>query len=154
VFCDVSTSTARPFVTKPFWRKVFNNIHRLAHSGVKATMKFVKQRFVWPAIDADCRHWARACVECQRTKITRHDTAPLSSFSLPSQWFEHVHLDLIIMPYSGGFRYCLTCINRFTRWPEVIPLEDQEAATVARAFYTHWIARFGTPLRITTDQGR
>jgi cleavage and polyadenylation specificity factor subunit 1 len=33
-------------------------------------------------------------------------------------------------------------------------LEDQEAATVARAFYTHWIARFGTPLRITTDQGR
>jgi cleavage and polyadenylation specificity factor subunit 1 len=58
------------------------------------------------------------------------------------------------MPYSEGFRYCLTCIDRFTRWPEVIPLEDQEAATVARAFYTHWIARFGTPLRITTDQGR
>lgn len=31
---------------------------------------------------------------------------------------------------------------------------DQEAATVARAFYEGWIARFGTPLRITTDQGR
>lgn len=154
VFCDLSTSTARPFVTKPFRRKVFNNIHRLAHPGVKATTKLVKQRFVWPAIDADCRHWARACVECQRAKITRHVTAPLGSFSLPSQRFEHVHLDLIIMPYSEGFRYCLTCIDRFTRWPEVIPLEDQEAKTVARAFYTHWIARFGTPLRITTDQGR
>ncbi|XP_025421207.1 uncharacterized protein LOC112691264 [Sipha flava] len=122
--------------------------------GVKATTKLVKQRFAWPAIDADCRHWARACVECQRAKITRHVTAPLSSFSLPSQRFEHVHLDLIVMPYSEGFRYCLTCIDRFTRWPEVILLGDQEAATVARAFYTHWIARFGTPLRITTDQGR
>jgi len=58
------------------------------------------------------------------------------------------------MPYSEGFRYCLTCVDRFTRWPEVIPLENQEAETVARAFYTHWISRFGTPLIITTDQGR
>ncbi|XP_018325108.1 uncharacterized protein LOC108736974 [Agrilus planipennis] len=31
---------------------------------------------------------------------------------------------------------------------------DQEAATVARNFHHHWIARFGTSLRVTTDQGR
>lgn len=65
VFCDISTSIARPFVTKSFRRIAFNSIHRLAHPGVKATAKLVKQRFVWPAIDADCKHWARACVECQ-----------------------------------------------------------------------------------------
>jgi len=62
--------------------------------------------------------------------------------------------NLSFLPYSEGFCYGLTCINRFTRWPEVNPLEDQEAETAARAFYTLWIARFGTPLRITTDQGR
>lgn len=33
-------------------------------------------------------------------------------------------------------------------------MEDQEAATVARVFYNSWISRYGTPLRITTDQGR
>ncbi|XP_017780487.1 PREDICTED: uncharacterized protein LOC108565493 [Nicrophorus vespilloides] len=33
-------------------------------------------------------------------------------------------------------------------------MEDQEAATVTRAFYSGWIARFGTPLKITTDQSR
>ncbi|KAL4084490.1 hypothetical protein QTP88_028303 [Uroleucon formosanum] len=132
----------------------FNIIHRFAHPGVKATTKLVKQRFVWPANDADFRHWTRTCVECQRAKITRHVTAPLGSFPLPSQRFEHVHLDLIIMSYSEGFLYCLTCNDKFTRWPGVIPMEDQEAATVARVFYSHWIARFGTPIRITTDQGR
>lgn len=58
------------------------------------------------------------------------------------------------MPYSEGFRYCLTCVDRYTRWPEVIPLQDQEAETVAREFYKQWVSRFGTPLRVTTDQGR
>ncbi|RLU15530.1 hypothetical protein DMN91_012524 [Ooceraea biroi] len=58
------------------------------------------------------------------------------------------------MPVSENKRYCLTCVDRFTRWPEAIPLTDQEAETVARAFYEGWICRFGTPLRVTTDQGR
>ncbi|KAI5753097.1 hypothetical protein M8J77_023450 [Diaphorina citri] len=34
------------------------------------------------------------------------------------------------------------------------PSRSPRGSTVAKAFYTHWIARFGTPLRITTDQGR
>jgi len=58
------------------------------------------------------------------------------------------------MPISKGKRYCLTCIDHFTRWPEAFPLEDQETETVTRAFYEGWICRFGTPLRVTTNQGR
>ena len=46
------------------------------------------------------------------------------------------------------FRYLLTCVERFTHWPEAI-----RAETVADAFFSGWIARFGTPATITTDRG-
>lgn len=58
------------------------------------------------------------------------------------------------MPISEGYRYCLTCVDWFSIWPEAISISDQEAATVARAFYSNWITRFGTSLRLTTVQGR
>lgn len=47
-----------------------------------------------------------------------------------------------------------TACDRFRRWPEAFPVEDISAETVARTIYAGWIARFGTPLRITSDQGR
>lgn len=54
--CDTTTSTVRPFITKPFLRTTFNMVHRLSHPGCKAMTKLVKQQFVWPSINRDCKH--------------------------------------------------------------------------------------------------
>jgi hypothetical protein len=65
----------------------------------------------------------------------------------------HPHRPRRNLPTSAGYIYCLTAVNRFTRWPEVIPIPYITADTVAHALLTGWISHFSYPQTGTTEQG-
>ena len=75
-------------------------------------------------------------------------------FNLPGRRFDHIHIDLVgPLPPSQGQTHLLTVVDRYTRWPEAIPLKSTDTESCARALIFHWIARFGIPLDITSDHG-
>ncbi len=154
IWCDTSTGFARPVVPQPMRKAVFEAIHNQSHPGAKATSKLLTARYVWPNVRKDVRQWCKVCMECQRSKITRHNKAPVGTFANPDARFDHVHIDLVgPLPTCQGFTYLLTMVDRFSRWPEAVPITDLSAETVARAFVARWVATFGVPAIVTTDRG-
>ena len=154
VLCDISTGRARPVVPKSWQRKMFDAIHGLSHPGIRATRRLISQKMVWKGMTKQINTWAKTCTSCQRAKVHRHTRAPLGEYEKPSGRFSHVNIDLVgPLPPSRGYTYLLTMVDRFTRWPEAIPLTSTDTEEIARAFITHWVARFGVPENISSDRG-
>ena len=152
---DMSTGKPRPLLPAAWTRKVFDIHHDLAHAGARAMRRLICDRFVWHGMARDIRHWARTCEACQRAKVSKHVVAPLTPLPMPVKRFDSLHVDLVgPLPASQGFTYLLTIVDRFTRWPEAIPLSDISAITCARAFLYHWVSRYGVPSTLTSDRGR
>ena len=154
LLCDTSTGVPRPVVPLTWRRAVFDSIHGLAHPGIKTTRKMVAARFVWHGINKQVGVWAKTCISCQKAKVQRHVIAPLEHGQLPDRRFQRIHVDIVgPLPISQGNTYLFTIIDRYTRWPEVIPMADATAASCARALLSQHIAQFGVPTDITSDRG-
>lgn len=69
--------------------------------------------------------------------------------------FERLAMDILgPFPRSNkGNKFLLVVGDYFSKWLDAIPVKDQEATTIAKAFVNRIVSIFGAPLQLHTDQG-
>ena len=106
-------------------------------------------------MDSDISLFIKTCSTCNVNKNHPKNRASLTSYhaGIPN---ERVHLDFLgpFTTSERGNKYILSIIDQFTKWIEIYALPEQTALLTAKTFFEGWIARFGVPLQIHTDQGR
>lgn len=109
IVCDTSTSRPHPFVPAGFFHTVFGSLHSLSHPGIRATQCLITVRYVWPSISSDIRRWARACIDCQQSKVQHHTITPLSTFATTDVRLDMIHIDIVVhLSVSKGHQICVS----------------------------------------------
>ena len=125
------------------------------HLGVKRTLERIKLNHSWSGMRQDVEKYISRCEKCQKNKLTRRTKAPMVITDTPTEPFEKCALDIVgpLPETSRRNKYILTFQDLLTKFSKAIPLENQEANTVAKEFVTRIICDYGIPQRVLTDQG-
>jgi hypothetical protein len=127
------------------------------HEGSTKTKERLLQSYFWPSMDKDILQLIAGCQRCQARRTDNkpkpHLLQPLPQCTAMNQ---RVHFDLFgpLKVSQNGKKFVLCITDAFTKYAEMIAIDNKEAETVAKQIFEKWICRFGTPLEFVSDNGR
>lgn len=137
---------------------ILNDYHLLptsGHAGMTRMTNNIRRKYYWPNLNKDIRKFIGKCEMCQKMKQGRYTKQPMTLTTTASTAFEKIYLDLVgpLDKDEYGNCYILTLQCELTKYIEAYPLPNKEAVTVAQAFVSNFILRFGLSKSIATDRG-
>ncbi|PNF14896.1 hypothetical protein B7P43_G05140 [Cryptotermes secundus] len=146
-------------ITQDEKQKIFQEMHEKptgGHLGMNRTYDRIKLFTSWPGMKQELEDYIRRCEICQRNKITQNKTKmPLQITTTPDVVWEKCSLDIVgpLTLTLEGNKYLLTFQDELSKYTIAIPIQQQDAETVAKAFVEEIVLKFGIPQTILTDQG-
>ena len=136
---------------------VFQGNHDLmGHIGREKSLELIKRKYYRPNMAELLTRYIKSCMKCASKGGNRGITkAPLGSFPINTQRFAAWNIDIMgpLAISKQGSKYILSCIENYTRWLELIPLDNIKSPTIARAIVKNIVCRFGVPYSLYSDRG-
>jgi len=146
------------YVPKSLRMEILTLEHAPTHAGLPGANKMyvaMRRFFYWESKVADVYDYVANCGTCAKGSVGgRRRTNSLRLFP-PTEPLSAVCLDLLgpLPKTAMGNRYLLVMVDRFSKLTRVVALPREDAETVASAFCDTWVASYGPPDTLLTDNG-
>ncbi len=150
----------RAVVPRAMAKAIIKEAHDSAlggHQGIARTYERIKEDLWWPKMMEDIVLHTQQCMTCQATSTKAPPpAAPHQEYAQSRAPNVRIHADLFgpLKGTDGNNKYILGITDSFTKILRLTTVQSKEAATVAMAIWKDWMAIYGIPKVIVTDQGR
>ena len=122
--------------------------HQFGHARIEKIIQLIKDAgLVDKDLFVEVNKAEENCVTCQRFKKPK--SRPVVGFSLAKDFNEVVSMD--IKYYKGS--PILHLIDHYTRFSAAVAVGTKKKESIIEGIFKHWVAIFGCPRRILTDNG-
>ncbi|GFV56170.1 retrovirus-related Pol polyprotein from transposon 297 [Trichonephila clavipes] len=136
--------------------KEFHDLPLAGHLGKRKTYIKLRDMCYFPFMRKYIFEYVSTCDRCQKFNYKNALPAGRLMPIVSKYPNEIVTLDLL-GPYPASrperYKFILVISDHFTKWCELIPLRKASAQAIANAFFDNYIARYGAPISLISDNG-
>ena len=122
-------------------RPVLELVHNQTHPGISRTTELVKRNYFWRRMGRDVEQLCNECIVCHRNKPSKRPKERLQPYVVGEAAVGNaVAMDVATLPWSDGqYRYFLLILDVFTRYVELVPMQEQKAVKSSQGLVYEWL---------------
>jgi len=120
------------------------------------TYRAIKSQYSWLNMRREVEEYVKQCRRFQVNKmLTPNHKAPMEITTTTEHPFDKCYLDIVgpLTMTQGNNKYILTFQDDLSKCVVVVPIGQQDAVTVARAFVANIVLKYGTPRILVLKYG-
>lgn len=125
------------------------------HIGQNRLYLKLRDLYFWKGMRSLITKFVKACKLCKMNKVTKRTKEESLVTTTPCKPFDIISIDTVgpLPRTAKNNRYCITLQDDLTKYVVIIPLENKEADTIAKALVQNFILIYGSFLELKSDQG-